>query len=95
VINESHQYLVSEIKRVLLEYEHAQGRVVSKIILSGGGSLVSGFAALVARETTIETVFADPFAKMDAPEFMRPLLQKTGPEFAVAAGLALKDMLSF
>jgi type IV pilus assembly protein PilM len=95
VINESHQYLVSEIKRVLLEYEHTQGRVVSKIILSGGGSLVSGFSPLVAKETTIETVFADPFAKMDAPEFMRPLLQKTGPEFAVAAGLALKDMLSF
>ncbi len=95
IINEANQYIVSEIKRVLLEYEHTQSRAVSKIIISGGGSLVAGFKDLVAKETGLETVFADPFSKMDAPDFMRPLLIKTGPEFSVAAGLALKDLLSF
>ena len=91
----SHEYLVSEIKRVLLEYEHTQNRVVSKIILSGGGSTVAGFKEIIAKETGLETVMADPFSKVDAPEFMRPLLQTSGPEFSVAAGLALKNMLSF
>ncbi len=95
ILDTAHQYLVSEVKRVLLEYEHAQGRVVSKIIVSGGGSTVFGFKDLVAKETGIETLFADPFAKVDAPEFMRPLLETSGPEFSVATGLALKNMLSF
>jgi type IV pilus assembly protein PilM len=95
IINDSHQYIVSEIKRVLLEYEHTYGRVVSKIIISGGGSIVVGFKELVTKETTLETLSANPFDKTDAPEFMRPLLEKTGPEFSVATGLALKDMLSF
>ncbi len=91
----SHEYLVSEIKRVLLEYEHAQNRVVSKIILSGGGSLVTGFMEQVATGTGLETVMANPFDKVDAPEFMRPLLTTSGPEFSVATGLALKNLLSF
>lgn len=94
-LDTAHEYLVSEIKRVLVEYEHTQSRVVSKIILSGGGATVSGFKELVARETGLETNMADPFAKVDAPEFMRPLLITSGPEFSVAAGLALKNMLSF
>ncbi len=95
LLKNSHEYLISEIKRVLLEYEHTQNRVVSKIILSGGGSTVSGFKDMVAQGTGIETVMADPFAKVDAPEFMRPLLQTSGPDFSVATGLALKNMLSF
>ncbi len=95
LLDASYEYLVSEIKRVLLEYEHSQNRVVSKIILSGGGSVVQGFKELVAQQTGLETVMADPFAKVDAPEFMRPLLVTSGPEFSVAAGLALKNMLSF
>ena len=95
VLTPAHEYLVSEIKRVLLEYEHTQGRAVSKIILSGGGSTINGFHDIIAKETAVETVMANPFAKFDAPEFMRPLLETSGPEFSVATGLALKNMLSF
>lgn len=95
VLNDSHEYLVSEIKRVLLEYERSQNRVVSKIILTGGGSTVFGFRELVAQKTGLETNMADPFSKVDAPEFMRPLLITSGPDFSVATGLALKNMLSF
>jgi Tfp pilus assembly PilM family ATPase len=35
---------------------------------------------------------ADPFAKVQAPAFMRPLLAEIGPEFAVAVGLALRKL---
>ncbi len=95
IIDASHEYLVSEIKRVLIEYEREHRRIVSKIILSGGGSSVSGFGPFVAQKTGLEVVFADPFSKVEAPEFMRPLLQASGPTFTVATGLALKNFLSF
>lgn len=94
-IDAAHEYLIAEMKRVMLEYEHAHSRVVSKIILSGGGAVVNGFITKVATETGVETVFANPFAKVEAPDFMRPLLQSSGPTFSVATGLALKNLLSF
>ncbi len=89
------QYLVSEIKRGLLEYERENGRTVSKIILAGGGSTAFQFRDTVANETGIETLLADPFSKVEAPEFLRPLLTESGPQFAVATGLALKHLLPF
>ncbi len=95
IIDASHEYLISEIKRVLVEYEREQKRIVSKIILSGGGSGVSGFAPFVTKETGIHVIFADSFSKVEAPEFMRELLKTSGPTFSVATGLALKNFLSF
>jgi Tfp pilus assembly PilM family ATPase len=41
---------------------------------------------------SVEVKLADPFAKVQAPEFMRPLLREIGPEFAVAVGLALRKL---
>lgn len=94
-ITTGNQYLVSEVKRALLEYERENGRTVSKIILSGGGSSVFQFKDVVAKETGIETLLADPFSKVEAPEFLRPLLTESGPQFSVATGLALKNLLPF
>lgn len=91
----AHQYLISEMKRTLLEYEREKGRTVSKIILTGGGATVAGFKELTDKEISVEVVMGNPFNKVDAPDFLRPLLITSGPQFSVATGLALKDMLSF
>lgn len=91
----AHQYLISEMKRTLLEYEREHGRTVAKIILTGGGSTVAGFKELVDQEISVEVIMGNPFNKVDAPDFLRPLLITSGPQFSVATGLALKNMLSF
>ncbi len=87
------QYIINEVQTILLQYERQSHKAVTKIILSGGGSAMPGFLEKVAQSFGVETVFADPFDKAEAPEFMRPVLQKAGPEFTVAMGLALKDFL--
>ena len=87
------QYIVNEIQTILLQYERQSHKAVTKIILTGGGVMMPGFKEKITAEFGVETVFGDPFDKAEAPEFMRPVLQKAGPEFTVAVGLALKDFI--
>jgi type IV pilus assembly protein PilM len=93
VVASSMQYLINEIHTVLLQYERQSHNAITKIILSGGGAHTRGFQEEVNRSFGVETVLGDPFDKVDAPEFMRPVLKEAGPEFAVATGLALKDFI--
>lgn len=37
-------------------------------------------------------MLGNPFEKVEAPAFLDPVLAQTGPEFAVALGLALRKL---
>ena len=87
------QYIINEIQTVLLQYERVSQKAVTRIILCGGGSSMPGFLEKMVESFGVETVYGDPFEKTEAPEFMKPVLSKAGPEFTVAMGLALKDFL--
>lgn len=87
------QYVINEIQTILLQYERQSHKAVTKIILCGGGSSMPGFMEKVVASFGVETVFGDPFDKAEAPEFMKPVLVKAGPEFTVAMGLALKEFI--
>lgn len=87
------QYIINEIQTVLLQYERQSHKAVTKIILCGGGSALLGFKEKVSETFGLETITGDPFSKVEAPEFMRPILIQAGPEFSVAMGLALKEFI--
>jgi Tfp pilus assembly PilM family ATPase len=40
-----------------------------------------------------EVVYSNPFGKTEAPAFLTPILELSGPEFSVAVGLALRQLL--
>lgn len=82
----------SEAKRVLVQYEMAHEKPVGEIILTGGGAVTKELATYAQSALLITVKVADPFAKTEAPAFMRPVLQEIGPEFAVAMGLALRKL---
>lgn len=85
-------YIFSETNNVLLSYEKKYGRTISKVIFTGGGSMLKGLkeVALTSFRAEIET--GRPFSKVGAPEFLKKVLDATGPEFAVALGLALRKL---
>lgn len=85
-------YVLSEVNRVLLNYEKKYNKTIGKVILTGGGVLLKGFKEEAARTLQSEVAYGDPFAKVEAPAFLDQLLQEAGPEFAVAIGLALKKL---
>lgn len=85
-------YIVSEMKTVVSAFERKYSKPVSKIILTGAGSLLPGFRDHTAEVFRTEVVYGDPFGKVEVPEFVRKVLSETGPEFAVALGLALRKL---
>jgi type IV pilus assembly protein PilM len=84
--------ILSEARRVLVQYETAHSKSVSGIVLTGGGGVTKDLGAYAATFFSMPVRVADPFAKTQAPEFMRPILSAIGPEFAVAVGVALRKL---
>lgn len=85
-------YIFSEANQVILAYQKKYNKNVSKVMLVGGGSALLGIVD-VARETfQTDVVAGDPFSKVIAPAFLEKVLRDTGPEFAVALGVALRKL---
>ncbi len=84
--------MCTETNTILLAYEKRYNKSVSKIILTGGGALTRGLLEHAKEQFSAEVVLADPFAKVEAPVFLQGVLKTTGPEFAIAIGLALKKL---
>jgi type IV pilus assembly protein PilM len=84
--------IFSEARRVLTQYETTRHTAVTSIVLTGGGGVTKELGAYAKGIFSIDVRVADPFAKTEAPAFMRPVLEAIGPEFAVAVGLALRKL---
>ncbi|MEK7607499.1 MAG: type IV pilus assembly protein PilM [Patescibacteria group bacterium] len=85
-------YVFSETARVVGAYERKYNKSISKIILTGGGSLLRGFLEIARTRFQMEVILGDPFSKTEAPAFLEPVLRTAGPEFAVAIGIALRKL---
>ena len=85
-------YIFSETNNVLLGYEKKYGRAVSKVILSGGGSLLKGLKETAENNFHAEVEIGHPFSKVAAPEFLEKVFETGGPDFAVSLGLALRKL---
>jgi len=92
VIIVSLDYIFAEISNALLSFEKKHNKTISKVVLVGGGSALKGLAELAQNNFKTEVVSADPFSKVSAPAFLENILKETGPEFAVAIGLALRKL---
>lgn len=92
IVHLSLDYIFAEANRVILNFERKYNKNLKKIIFVGGGSALKGLAELAQNnfETPVET--SDPFSKIEAPAFLEQALKETGPEFAVAIGLALRKL---
>ncbi|HYE23487.1 MAG TPA: type IV pilus assembly protein PilM [Candidatus Paceibacterota bacterium] len=84
--------IFQEAKRVLDQYERVHNKTVSSVVLTGGGGVTKELGGYAKSFFAVEVKIADPFSKVEAPEFMRPVLKEIGPEFAVAVGLALRKL---
>jgi type IV pilus assembly protein PilM len=84
--------IFDESKRVMAQYETVNQKAISGIVLTGGGGVTKNLGTYAKDFFAVPVTVADPFKKVDAPAFMRPVLGEIGPEFAVAVGLALRKL---
>lgn len=92
IITVNLDYMFYEANAALLNYEKKYRKNVGKVILTGGGVLLKGFADLAKASFQSEVVFANPFGKLETPAFLAEQLSVAGPEFAVAIGAALRKL---
>lgn len=84
--------IFDEARRAIMQYETANDKKISGLVLTGGGGVTKELAAYAKTFFSVDVKIADPFSKTEAPAFMRPVLEAIGPEFAVAVGLALRKL---
>lgn len=92
VISLTLDFIFAEANRVLLSYEKKYNKAVAKVIMVGGGSALKGLAKLAELNFKTPSETGDPFGKVSSPAFLDKVLKETGPEFAVAIGLALRRL---
>lgn len=87
--------LINEIRYCFnLYHENSDKQKVDieKIILTGGASLFPGLAKYLSNTLNIRVYVGDPWARIVYPEDLKPVLAEIGPKFAVAIGLAMRDI---
>jgi type IV pilus assembly protein PilM len=85
--------IVSEIKKAIDYYvTKASDNKLGSIVVSGGTALLPGAIAYLAENLGIEVLVANPFAKMLMDERSEKLLSASAPLYAVAVGLAMKEV---
>lgn len=84
--------LALEVSRALqFFFTSTQFNEVHRVVLMGGTALLSGISEVVAERAQIETIAANPFAKMALSQRVRPKnLLADAPSLMVACGLALR-----
>src|ERR1035437_2723507 len=85
-------YVFSEANQLVLNYERKYKKTLGKIMMVGGGSSLKGLTDLAKDSFQTPVVAGNPFSKTEAPAFLENILQETGPEFAVAVGVALRKL---
>ncbi|MFA6355107.1 MAG: type IV pilus assembly protein PilM [Candidatus Paceibacterota bacterium] len=94
IIRLSLDYILSDTNSIVFAYQKKYNKNISKVILTGGGSLTKGLMERATSNFHTEVVYSNPFSKTEAPAFLAPILEISGPEFSVAVGLALRQFLN-
>src|SRR3989344_3883056 len=84
--------ILNEIKYTLNVYQEQNKRRVEKIILTGGSALLGNLAGYLSKLLNINTYIGDPWARVIFPTELKPILDRLGSWFAVAIGLAMRDI---
>ncbi|MFZ2310029.1 MAG: type IV pilus assembly protein PilM [Patescibacteria group bacterium] len=84
--------IVSEIEYMLDFFNMSNQGKVEKIILSGGGSMLTGLPEYLSDKLNLQVIVGDPFSRVVYAEELRPVINEVGPKLAVAVGLALRDI---
>lgn len=92
VITFTLNYIFSEANHVVLAYQKKYNKNVSSVVLVGGGSALKGVVDIAKVNFQTEVIAGNPFEKVVAPAFLEKVLKETGPEFAVAVGVALRRL---
>ncbi len=86
--------IVEKIRHCFNLYANRGGLAVREIILSGGSAKLPEFVNYLALFLDNKIIIADPWRKVIVPQELNKVLEDLGPNFDVAVGLALRELLA-
>lgn len=92
IMNTITDYIFSEVNKVIVIYQQKYRRSVSKIVLIGGGALLKGILETADKSFEVPVTLGHAFGKVEYPAFLDKVLKEIGPSFAVAVGLAVRQL---
>lgn len=92
IIDQALKPVIEEMKYSLNLYQNQSGQIVEKVVLSGGSSYLPNLANYLSKLLNIKVVVGDPWDRIAYPAELRPALEEIAPRFAVAIGLALREV---
>lgn len=92
VISLTLDHVFTEAHQVMLNYQRRFNKDVPKAIIVGGGAMLKGILSYAEIRLQTSVSLGDPFGRTQSPSFLGEVLKTTGPEFAVAVGVALRKL---
>ena len=84
--------MVFETKKTISNYESSKNTKISKILLVGGLSNMPHFMEYFKKKLNLEVYSANAFARVIYPQQLGPVIQELANAFAIAAGLAMREI---
>lgn len=85
--------LLNEVRYVLNLWQSQSQIPIEKIILSGGSSWLPRLPQYLTQAIGLKVIIGDPWARVIYPTELKPILEQIGPRFAVAIGLAMREII--
>ncbi len=82
--------IIIEIKKLINSYQDKNNRKIEKIILVGNGAHLVGFVDYLKESFSSDISLGDPFARVDYPVILKPVIKELGAPLAVAVGLSMR-----
>jgi type IV pilus assembly protein PilM len=92
IIEQTLKPVVEEINYSLNLYQTKSGQTIEKVVLSGGSAYLPNLDNYFAKLLNVKVVIGDPWSRISYPVDLKPALQEIAPRFAVAIGLALRQV---
>ena len=84
--------IFAQTNAAIVNYGRKYNKVVSKMVLVGGGCLLGKFSEKASEKIGVAVQIAQPFARTQIPAFLQEILKQTGLAFTTAVGLALRKL---
>jgi len=84
--------VVDEMHYSLKLYQDQSGKMVEQIILSGGSAYLPNLVNYFSKVIDLRILIGNPWSKIAYAEDLKPALEEVAPRFAVAVGLALREI---
>jgi len=85
--------IINEVKYCLdLYQQQTDSHKIEKVVLAGGSSFLPHLPNYLFQVLNIKVIIGDPWARVIYPLELQSVLKELGPRFAVAIGLAMREI---